>query len=291
MLESRNRLRAYDAANLNTELWDSDQNFARDGLGQFVKWSAPAVANGKVYAGTQNSLAVYGLLGGSTAAVTAKNAASGQANTAAPGSIISIFGSMLAQSTADAGKYPLPPVLAGASVTINAQPAPLFYASSSQLNVQVPFETAIGAAAVTVSAGGVAAGSFTLMVQNAAPGLFASSIPGHAAVVNSDGNVNSPSQPAARGSYVAAYLTGLGPVDPPVATGVAASANPISYLIGMATATVGGQSAQVTFAGLAPGYAGLYQVNILLPQLAPGDYPLQISAGGQMSNTQLISVR
>jgi adhesin/invasin len=57
------------------------------------------------------------------------------------------------------------------------------------------------------------------------------------------------------------------------------------------TATVGGQPATVLFAGLAPGYAGLYQVNLVVPQLVPGDYPLQISAGGVASNTAIVSVR
>jgi adhesin/invasin len=56
------------------------------------------------------------------------------------------------------------------------------------------------------------------------------------------------------------------------------------------TATVGGQPATVQFAGLAPGYAGLYQVNLMVPALSPGDYPLQIAVDGQQSNAATVSV-
>ena len=59
----------------------------------------------------------------------------------------------------------------------------------------------------------------------------------------------------------------------------------------MVTASIGSAPATVTFAGLAPGYAGLYQVNVLVPALAAGDYPLRITAGGVASNTATVTVR
>jgi hypothetical protein len=62
MIESESILHAYDALDLARELYNSSQNAARDALGEYVKFSVPIIANGKVYAGTQNSLAVYGLL-------------------------------------------------------------------------------------------------------------------------------------------------------------------------------------------------------------------------------------
>ena len=56
------------------------------------------------------------------------------------------------------------------------------------------------------------------------------------------------------------------------------------------TATIGNTPASVQFAGLAPGYTGLYQVNILVPKLTPGQYPLQISVGGVVSNAALVNI-
>jgi len=76
-----------------------------------------------------------------------------------------------------------------------------------------------------------------------------------------------------------------------VATGTRAPTDSLSRVTAQVTASIGGLPATVLFAGLAPGYAGLYQVNVLVPQLSPGDYPVQISAAGATSNTATVSVR
>jgi uncharacterized protein (TIGR03437 family) len=93
------------------------------------------------------------------------------------------------------------------------------------------------------------------------------------------------------GSYLAIYCTGLGAVDNQPAAGAAAPDSPLARVTGAITATIGGQSAQIQFAGLAPRYAGLYQLNLFVPALAPRDYPVQFSVGGFSSNTALISVK
>ena len=174
-------------------------------------------------------------------------------------------------------------------MSVNGMAAPVLYASSTQVNAQIPFEISAGPATINASVGGTVVGSTSVAVQADAHGLFLLSS-GSAAVVNQDGVVNGPSQPAAVGSVIAAYLTGLGAVSPAVATGAAAAAIPLSTVTGDVTATIGGLSASVQFAGLAPGFAGLYQVNVLVPQLASGSYPLQISVGGVASNAAPVNV-
>ena len=218
------------------------------------------------------------------------NAASGQAGITAPGAIISIYGSGLAQTTLSAAGVPLPSTLAGASVTVNGLPAPIFYASPVQINAQVPFQAPAGSATVEVKLGGNVVGSSAVTVQNVAPGLFLAS-GGQAAALNQDGSANSPSNPAVAGSVISVFLTGLGPVDHGVATGAAASASPLSHVTGNVSASVGGVSAQVTFAGLAPGFAGLYQVNIRVPSVAAGSEALEVAVNGAASNSGEISVR
>jgi uncharacterized protein (TIGR03437 family) len=287
-LEASNILHAYDASNLGHELYNSNQNRARDGLASYVKFSVPTIANGKVYVGTQNSLAVFGLLAGPTMAVA--NAASGQAAIAAPGSIISIYGSGMAQTTLPAAGFPLPATLAGATVTIGGINAPIFYASPLQINAQVPFQVSAGNAAVVVKLGSNVVGSSSITVQTVAPGLFLGAS-GQAAALNQDGSANSPGNPAAVGSVMAVFLTGLGPVNHAVVTGAAASANPLSNVSGNVSAVVGGVVAEVAFAGLAPGFAGLYQVNVRVPQVASGNVALVVSVNGVAGNSGLVSVR
>ena len=283
-------LRAYDASNLSSELYDSNQNTARDALGSAVKYSVPTVANGKVYAATQNSLAVYGLLTSASAPIALSNAASGALSSLAPGALVAVYGTGLAASTVSAASLPLPTTLGGAVVNVGGIAAPILYASPTQINTQVPFQVPAGSSTVNVTVNGAVVGSTSVTVSAIAPGLFLLQ-QGAAAVVNQNGSVNSQSSPAAAGSTVAAFLTGLGAVNPSVATGAAAPASPLSVVSATVTATIGNVAAPVQFAGLAPGFAGLYQVNIQVPQMAAGQYMLQVSAGGALSNSASIYIQ
>jgi uncharacterized protein (TIGR03437 family) len=278
-------LRAFEATNVANALWDSSQNSARDSIDSVVKFTAPMVVNGKVYVATNTALYAFGLLS-PPAALTIANSASFATGSAAPGSLISIAGSALATSTASATGFPLPQSLGGASVTINGLPASLLYASATLINAQVPIETPAGPAMVTVN-NNVSA---TLTIAAAAPGIF-EIVPGQAAAVNLNGTVNGASNPVAAGGEIAVYVTGLGAVNPAVEDGAAASLTTLSYVNATVSATIGGQPANVIFAGLAPGYAGLYQVNVIVPQLAPGAYPIQFAVGGVLSNTASVSLQ
>jgi uncharacterized protein (TIGR03437 family) len=98
--------------------------------------------------------------------------------------------------------------------------------------------------------------------------------------------------PAHAGDYLEIYATGLGAVTNTPQTGAVALVTPLSYLIGNATVTIGGVAAPVIFAGLAPGYVGLYQVNVQVPEgVAAGDAVPVILSTGAVSNAVTISVR
>jgi uncharacterized protein (TIGR03437 family) len=282
-------LAAYDAGNLKNELYSSEQNAARDHVGEAVKFSVPMIANGKVYAGTSSELVVYGLVPQEGSTLATANAASGTANFSAPGAIASIYGSGLAAGSATANSFPLPHILAGASVTVNGVGAPVYFASPSQINFQIPFEAVPGAASIVVSVNGALAGSVKVPLFSSAPGIFLEP-DSSAAAVNEDGSVNSADHPASAGSFVSVFMTGAGPLSSPVASGVAAPAVPLATVAGV-TARIGGASAMVTFAGLAPGFAGLYQINLEIPALPAGTYDIEIFVNGSGSNTAPIHVR
>ena len=288
-LESAPALHAYDAGNLANELFSTGQNPSRDSLDSYVKYTAPAVANGKVYAATQTALTAYALLAPTGGTLGISSSASGDPAAIAAGSILSIYGQGLATAAATSPAYPMPAAtVAGASVTMNGWPAPIFYASPAQLNVQVPFEIS-GPVSVVVRVNGAPVNSGNITVQTAAPGVFLIG-QGHAAALNQDYSVNGSASPAAAGSVLSVYVTGLGAVTPAVATGAAPAASPVSSANQTVTATIGGQPATVQFAGGAPGFAGLDQINVVVPSLAAGEYPMQISVGTVTSNTATVSV-
>ena len=208
-----------------------------------------------------------------------------------PGSLASIFGSNFTGAGLEASAaLPLPDSLGGVSVKVNGKPAPLLYVNSTQVNFQIPWATAPGSASISLSVNGTGSNTVNAAVLATAPGIFSYGA-GRAIVQNQDLTLNSPSHPAKAGSTITAYLTGSGAVNPPVADGAPAPASPLSKVTASSSATIGSAAAQVSFAGLAPGFVGLLQMNIVVPaSLSVGDYPLLVTLGGQTSQGATISV-
>jgi uncharacterized protein (TIGR03437 family) len=207
----------------------------------------------------------------------------------APGGLISIFGSDLSAGTASATAFPLPTTLGGASVKVNGVEIPLVYASPAQLNGQLPYETPPGRATAVVAVNGLESAAAAFDVERTAPAILQWSA-GRAVAQNQDGQLNWTSRPAAPGSIITVYLTGIGAVDNPVGTGLAASADPLSRPLAEVEAYVGGLFARIHFLGLTPGLAGLAQANLQVPDLPPGDYPVLIRIGGVGSNSPIVAV-
>jgi uncharacterized protein (TIGR03437 family) len=218
------------------------------------------------------------------------NAASYTAKVA-PGSLFSIFGSDLAAAQDSAKSVPLPGAINGTSVTVGGKPAPLVFVSGGQINAQIPYEIAeTDHIPVVVTVNGVSSLAGEVSVVAAAPGILQFGNK-RAVVQNDDYSVNDMGNPAKAGSYVVAYLTGLGALDHPVATGAAAGGEPLSRPRATVSATLGGQAVEVVFAGMTPGFVGLAQMNFKVPSLAAGDYPLVISVNGEKSNAAMVSVK
>ncbi len=213
-----------------------------------------------------------------------------------PGSIAALFGINLAAGTETAGSLPLPTALAGTQVLVNNTPAPLFFVSPSQINFQIPGELAGTTAQVVVVSGGVRGPAAAVNVAPEAPGIFTAPPggSGQGAVLNEDLSPNSAQNPAPAGSVVQIFATGLGATNPPAATGQPGAISPPFHRTALTpVVTVGGAPAEVLFSALAPGFVGLYQVNVRVPAATPrgSAVPLQVEIGGRSSNTVTLAVR
>ncbi len=205
-----------------------------------------------------------------------------------PGAWGSVFGTNF-PATTSAG-VPLPTSLAGASVLVNGTPANLLFVSPNQINFQVPWELTPGtAASISVTVNGGTSNAVTIPASNvltAGPAFFFIGN-GVAAVENAaDYSVNSASHPVATGGTIIAYMNGSGPVSPAVADGTPAPTTGLTNLTSNATAKIGSSPATVQFAGLAPGFISLVQMNIVVPTgLAAGTYPLTVTVNGETTGT------
>ena len=222
------------------------------------------------------------------------NAASFTAPVAA-GSIASVFGSFLLPVPVSASSFPIPTSLGGLSIQFYGLSAPLFYASASQVNAQVPWEFA-GFSQVPVSAiSGPPRSSPTVNLATYAPGLFAinGAGTGQGAILDSNYNLVSSTNPATAGTVVQIFCTGLGPVTNRPATGVASPSDPLASTPTLPIVMIGGAQATVQFSGLTPGDVGLYQVNATIPAgAAKGTaVPVVLTIGGVQSNTVTIAVQ
>jgi len=183
----------------------------------------------------------------------------------APGEFVALFGSNLAANSETAAP-PYPLHLSGVSVTFNDVSAPLSLVSSGRINALVPYEIT-GSTATIVVNNGSPSNPVQVAVAATAPGVYSldQSGFGPGAILHPDFTVVNAASPAKAGETVLVYLTGLGAVNPPVADGTAGGTNPLSKALAQVNVYIGGVPATVAYAGLAPLYPGLYQLNVVVP--------------------------
>lgn len=211
-----------------------------------------------------------------------------------PGSLISIFGTQLASTTAEADTIPLSTKLGGVTVQFvngsTTSSAPMLFANSTQINAQVPWDLVPAGTTATVNVivnnNGVASAPAAVTVGPFSPGVFASG--GRAIAVNQDGTLAWPTgavsglttHPAKPGDVIIVYATGLGAVSSPIADG-ANSTDKLRNTLTVPIVTIGGVTATVDFSGLSPQFVGVNQLNITIPNVAAGDaVPFQLMLGG-----------
>ena len=219
-----------------------------------------------------------------------------------PGGLASVFGESFASAEQDSdfleGTTSLLREVLGVKVLVQntggglIEQAPLLYVGPRQANFQMPFATAgYGAVRIVVENDEGVAEPEEVAIVPTGPGLFVFDVD-RAVALNQDGPLNTAASPAEVGSIISAFLTGVGEVDPPVESGMAAPLSPLSRPIADARATIGGVEARIHAIVLAPGYVGLVQANVEVPaSLPPGDHELVITVGDQPSNRGVLSVK
>ncbi len=232
-------------------------------------------------------------------------------NALAPGSAITIYGNRLAESTQPATELPLPPQLVDTQIFITGTtpggsstgliPMPLYYVSQTQVNALVPYEVGVDTnLQLLVQRGLTYSTPVHIDMAQAQPAVLAASLssgsPGRIVVYPKGGGTPflvSPNTPAHAGDSIVLFCEGLGAVDPPVADGAAGLGQPLSNTVGTVQVTMGGQTTQATFAGLAPTFAGLYQVNVVVPSGTQTGtaVPLTVTIDGQTSPPVTIPIQ
>ena len=207
----------------------------------------------------------------------------------APGALINIFGQHLASQSVAAPGLPLPVDLAGVKVSLDGRDLPLAFVSPERITAQLPFG-ALGAGSLRIGNGAAAPVEVPLSLLRVAPGIFETA--SGPAVASGNGALASAANPAVAGETVAVFMTGLGEVAGEIAAGAPAPVSPLVPVQARVEVEVGGKRVIPSFAGLAPGQAGVYQVNVQVPvDLATGRHTMVVLADGVWSNEIVLDVR
>ncbi len=177
---------------------------------------------------------------------------------------------------------------------------PLQFVGPGLINALVPYEIPVnGVQQLIVEQNGAYSLPETVVVATASPAVFTQNEsgqgPGVIVVYKADGSAfeTNPNEFASAGDTLVIYSTGLGPVSPAVPDGAAAPLSPLSNTVNAVTATIGGVAAKVTFAGLTPTLAGLYQVNATVPAgvIAGPDVPVILTVAGFSSPPVTVAIQ
>lgn len=212
----------------------------------------------------------------------------------AAGSWATAFGTFAGVPEAT-GTTPVNSSLGGVTMTVAGVPAPVYYVSATQINFIVPAAVTAGLQPLQIKSGSNTWDA-TVRVLTAAPGLFFqdSATPPKGAVLNQNYSLNTSTVVALRGEVVQIYATGPGAFKNPVVDGGAApSTPPFNETRSTPQVFIGGVPAEVSFSGLAPGFAALWQVNAKVPTqtFITGRVPVVVYVDGVASNEVTIFVQ
>jgi uncharacterized protein (TIGR03437 family) len=211
-----------------------------------------------------------------------------------PGALTALFGSNLATGTAQAPTLPLPTDLLGTKVLVQDPslpdpiPAPLYFVSPGQINFQIPFEVQRPNISVSVFTPQGTSNAISINLYPMAPGLFSQTADGKGMALVFDPNFNLLTATPKLGSTAVFYAAGLGATTPAATSGIGGSGTlPLNQVAAPFDVYIGGSKATVSWAGLAPGFAGVYQVNVVPSGEAVGDVFITCSTCNESNHVQM----
>jgi len=218
------------------------------------------------------------------------NAATQTAGTLAPNTIATVYGTNLSWTThavdlGDLNGGTLPIQLEGVSVNVSGIFGSLFFVSPGQINFLIPYDITQSSVTFYVERQGIAGPEVTIPLAKTAPGFFEWN-GSFALATHADGSLITSSAPAQASEVIVLYAAGLGRTSPDVASGhIASAATSILYAAELQVLLNGEPcpASSIYYAGLTPGFAGLYQINLMLPDVLPPDPEIQMVIGTQAS--------
>jgi uncharacterized protein (TIGR03437 family) len=219
------------------------------------------------------------------------NSANGSPTSLTPNVLASLYGSNLASSTGsavDSGSGALPTLLAGVRVIVGGIFATLLYVSPTQVNFIMPTSLLPGQTNIFLLRDFIVTSTAQITLLDAAPALF--EVDTGIAAEHADGSLISADAPAHPGEVIVVFGTGLGRTDPTQIDGTIAQAAAPIVLLSQLQVLLDGQpipAASILYAGITPGFSGLYQINLRLPVQIGATPELQIALGDQMSQGSL----
>jgi uncharacterized protein (TIGR03437 family) len=231
------------------------------------------------------------------------------------GEVVAVYGTQFTTGDPQTGSLPLQTTLGTTQVLLNGQPVPIQYVAASQINIQIPYDATLGDGTLTVVRGGQKGNAISVNINSAAPAVlpfpFTTYVLAQTATGGFEGYKVTPGTlgsylfpqgaPAHIGDTVVLYAVGLGATSPAVTAGTAAPSSPLAMVTPTPMVCLGALNplnptalcSAPQFAGLTPGFFGLYQVNFLVPQNAPtGDaVPIFVQVGNAVSNILSIAIQ
>jgi uncharacterized protein (TIGR03437 family) len=219
-----------------------------------------------------------------------------------PGTIAQVYGTGLAPSAVSTGSAPLPITFNNTYALVGSTQAPLYSLSGGQINIQIPYEaTATQQVPIVLSVNNALTLPLMLNIVPATPGVLSAndgptppSVQNGAHIIaqhSADGSLVTTASPAKPGEYLVMYLVGMGATNPAVASGVETPTAPLSKVVDEPTVTVGSQTSTLLFAGLTPGFVGLYQIDFQVPPgAASGELVVTVTQNGVAANPTLLVV-